>query len=264
MRKGIWAVMMVCLLMMIPLESEAAGAVFDTSEVDSGVIHVSYKAPQPRQLKVMVTKGQERYTYDLKSDGTVESFPLQMGNGSYKVDVLQNAGGNRYTFLDSKTFQVKLEDPNSVFLNSIQEIYWNREDPPIVKSGELIGNKTEVQPKVTTIYEYMIHNYTYDYDKIPTLTASYKPNIIQTYFEKKGICYDYASLMAAMKRSDGIPTKLVKGYTKHVDGYHAWNEVLLDGEWVIIDSTVDAVYRQGGTNYTMVKNPSEFTKVYEY
>ena len=42
----------------------------------------------------------------------------------------------------------------------------------------------------------------------------------------KGICFDYASLMAALLRSQGIPTKLVVGYSG--DAYHAWISVYLD------------------------------------
>ena len=39
---------------------------------------------------------------------------------------------------------------------------------------------------------------------------------------KKGICFDYAALMTAMLRSQGIPTKLVFGYT---------------GAWILVYST---------------------------
>ncbi len=252
----------ILLIVMVPMMSEAAGVTFNLEDLNLGIVHISYKSSRP--LKVMITKGEGRYTYDLRNDGKVETYPLQMGNGSYKIDVLQNVGGTRYSYVKSKTLKLAMEDPNSVFLNSIQEINWNTEDQPILKSRELIGALEEEGKKANLIYEYIIKNYTYDYDKIPTLTAAYKPNIVQTFLEKKGICYDYSSLLAAMKRSDGIPTKLVKGYTKHVDGYHAWNEVYINGEWVIVDSTVDAAYLSGGVPFDMVKDPDEFTKVYEY
>lgn len=263
MTKWMMRLMITTLLMvMVPMVSQAAGVTYNLDDLDQGIVHISHKST--RLLKVMITKGDGRYTYDLRNDGHAETYPLQMGNGSYKIDVLQNLGGTRYSFVQSKTVKMTLEDPNKVFLNSIQEIYWNTEDQPILKSGELIGSLEEEEKKVNVIYDYIIRNYTYDYDKIPTLTAAYKPNIVQTFLEKKGICYDYSSLMAAMKRSDGIPTKLVKGYTKHVDGYHAWNEVYVNGEWVIVDSTVDAAYLSGGVPFNMVKNPDEFRKVYEY
>ena len=46
------------------------------------------------------------------------------------------------------------------------------------------------------------------------------PDIDAVLAEKKGICFDYAALMAAMLRSQGVPTKLVTGYTG--SSYHAW------------------------------------------
>ena len=48
---------------------------------------------------------------------------------------------------------------------------------------------------------------------------------------RKGICFDYASLMSALLRSQGIPTKLVVGYSG--TAYHAWISVYLDeAGWV--------------------------------
>lgn len=251
-------------VVMNPLKSQAASPVFDTSDLDRGVIHIHYQAAQDRPLRVLITKGEQRYTYQLKPDGTVDSFPLQMGNGTYKIDVVQNIGGNRYSFVESKQVTLALEDPNVVFLNSIQEIRWNPEDPPIQNSAKMVGNLGSRDQQVQKVYQYVIQNYTYDYDKIPRLTSTYLPDIVQTYMEKKGICYDYASLMAAMKRSEDIPIKLVKGYTSHVDEYHAWNEVYLNGQWHILDSTVDAVYKRQGVDYHMIKSPKEYQKVYEY
>ena len=48
---------------------------------------------------------------------------------------------------------------------------------------------------------------------------------------KSGICFDYASLMAAMLRSQKIPTKVVVGYAGDI--YHAWISVYVDGSgWI--------------------------------
>lgn len=50
--------------------------------------------------------------------------------------------------------------------------------------------------------------------------------------EKKGICWDYASLMASMLRSQGVPVKVVVGYTSRGE-YHAWINVWSEeGGWV--------------------------------
>ena len=67
-----------------------------------------------------------------------------------------------------------------------------------------------------------------------------------------------------MKRSEGIPIKLVKGYSRYTDVYHAWNEVFINGKWVVVDTTFDSVYYSNRQDYTFQKNSSDYTKVYEY
>ena len=67
----------------------------------------------------------------------------------------------------------------------------------------------------------------------------------------KGICFDYAALMAAMLRSQRIPTKLQVGYAG--EAYHAWiscyvdeigwvdNMISFDGkDWSLMDPTLAA------------------------
>ena len=56
-----------------------------------------------------------------------------------------------------------------------------------------------------------------------------------TLSSKKGICFDYAALVACMLRVQGIRCKLVIGYADAY--YHAWNEVLVDGKWLRYDTT---------------------------
>ena len=62
---------------------------------------------------------------------------------------------------------------------------------------------------------------------------------------QKGICFDYASLMTALLRSQGIPTKLMVGYSGTV--YHAWISVYLEETgWV------DNVIQFNGTSWSLM------------
>ena len=63
-------------------------------------------------------------------------------------------------------------------------------------------------------------------------STGYMPDPDETLAEGKGVCFDYASLGAAMLRSLGIPTKVVTGYVSPGDLYHAWIMVYADGEWM--------------------------------
>jgi len=115
---------------------------------------------------------------------------------------------------------------------------------PIKKAASLTKGKTASQ-KVKAVYKWVVAKINYDRKKNPP--AGYVPSITQTYSSKKGICYDFAALFAAMLRSQGVPTKLVKGYADKVSGYHAWNEVYVNGKWQTIDTSYDA--QVGGSMY---------------
>lgn len=240
-----------------------AAASFDTNMTDRGVVGVSY-ASGGKRVKVMIEKGSSKYTYNLNPKGAMEYFPLQMGNGEYKVSVLENVSGNKYSFVDTAKLQLNLADPNIVYLNSVQNIRWDSGYASIKNGKKLSEAEKKEDKKLRILYDYMVKGYKYDYDKISQLTPEYNPDIEKTYQEKKGICYDYSALLAAMQRSQGLPTKLVKGYASGVEGYHAWNEVLIGGNWVVVDTTFDAALWGGKGKYSMIKNKGDYKKVNEY
>ena len=56
---------------------------------------------------------------------------------------------------------------------------------------------------------------------------------------KVGVCRDYATLLAAMARAVGVPSKVVSGIVYLNDGfyYHAWVECWV-GDWIPFDATM--------------------------
>ena len=70
------------------------------------------------------------------------------------------------------------------------------------------------------MYNYIIENISYDGAKAADIASGYLCDVDSTLETGSGICLDYASLMTAMLRSQGIPTQLEVGYAKDV--YHAW------------------------------------------
>lgn len=238
--------------------------IIDDSDKDLGVVHITYKAEDDLAYRVLVQKDGERLVYPFFTNGETDSFPLQLGNGTYTVGLLKNVGGSRFVFVDQKKITIALKDPNIVFLNSVQNVNWDIEEDAIQFGDSLLSRFTNKNTRLRTLYDYIVKEIKYDYDKIPTLTTEYVPVIEATFVDKKGICYDYSAFLAGIKRSQGVPTKLVKGYTKFVDGYHAWNEVYINGEWYIIDSTVDATLQGSRVRIQMVKNNKDYTKVNEY
>ena len=65
--------------------------------------------------------------------------------------------------------------------------------------------------------------------------------------DRKATCMGYATLLAALGRAAGIPSRIVMGlvYYGGIWGGHAWTEMIVDGRWVPLDA---AVYSPGTAN----------------
>lgn len=215
-------------------EYEKHGSVIDASDIKHGYVLVK-NTGSTKRLKVQIIKDGATYNYDLKNGGEYEVYPLQLGNGSYKVRVMENTSGNKYIPLFEKTLDVQLSNSLSPFLNPNQYVMYTDDWKIVQKANELTkGKKTEAE-KIGAIYEYIVTNIKYDKAKAASVQSGYLPNIDETLTSKKGICFDYAALMGGMLRSQGIPTRLIVGTVSPSDINHAWNEIYLkDKGWVSV------------------------------
>lgn len=263
---------------LVPVTATAAKSCFDLTTVDKGYISVFYKTNSDKSLKIGLkdddTRAVKYYDY---VQGTVESFPLPDGATSVTASLYENVGGKSYKRLQNVSFSVQSSGgvvskiptasaetdgsttknlPSSVtrYLGSATEISFRAGDSVSQKAAELIAGKKTTQAQAMAIYSYIVKNFSYDwdlyYDVIYGRVTRYTPKPNSILSSKVGICYDIASLYAAMCRSVGIPTKLVKGNSRPAGGYHAWNSVYDDatGNWVSMDLTLDMTYRRGGTS----------------
>lgn len=241
-----------------------AKAWLDTSKLSQGAVKVNYDAKNSAKLKVMIAKGKENYTYSLTAGRASEVFPLQLGNGDYKVMLLENVSGKSYKILKQQAVSLNLKDDKVVYLNSVQNVSWTSTSKAVAKAQELAKGKKTAEEKAKAVYNFIISNIKYDKALAGTVTTDYLPSIDKTLTTKKDICYGYAALYAAMMRSLDIPTKLVMGDSDYVDQYHAWNEVFLNGKWVIVDTTVDSGLKQGNKATVFVKDAAKYTKTKQY
>ncbi len=253
--------LLIGIMLCSPVAAFASDISINSMSAGDGIVKVSY-AGISNKTKVMVEKGSIKYYYDLKN--SEDSFPLQMGDGTYTVSVLENISGTSYKVLTKKSFKAEITEENSLYLNSVQPVMWN-EDMEAIKLAKSITNGMEDSKEIVqTLYDYVIRNISYDYNKVDKLPEDYIPEIDKVLEDEKGICYDYSVLFAAMLRSEGIPTKLVKGYRSGMKTYHAWNEVYLDGSWQVIDTTYGAWALKAGTSSKMLQNNYQYRKLKEY
>ena len=248
----------------ITAAAETKSSWLDVSKLSNGVISINYKVASDTRIKVMITKDSSKYSYNLNANQEIQSFPLQSGNGEYKVAILENISGNKYKTLQSDSISLTLKDTASLYLNSIQNINWAESVDAVKKAQELTKGKKTDEEKAKAIYNYIIRTISYDYKLAGNVSSDYIPVVDRVLSMKKGICYDYSSLYASMLRSIGIPAKLVMGNSSYVEEYHAWNEVFLNGKWVIVDTTVDAGYKKNNKTTSFSKEQSKYEAVKVY
>lgn len=202
----------------------------DASNTTEGYFMVSYQGDADKSRIQVTTPDGTLYSYCLAT-GNYETFPLSGGNGNYQIDVYEHAYDNKYALSFSQTISVTLNDEFKPFLYPNQYV-WFTADSEAVKYGmELSSLSADDLGYVEQVYNYVIENIAYDTEMAKDIPTDYIPDIDQTMESKKGICFDYASLMSALLRSQGIPTKLVVGYSG--TAYHAWISVYLDESgWV--------------------------------
>lgn len=201
----------------------------DASHTKEGYVMVKYNGSVSK-VKLQITgPDQTTYTYDLNQQFQV--FPFASGSGRYDIAAYENIAGTQYSTTFQKTIDVSIENEFHPFLYPNQYVNFSQ-DSAVVKLGEELassaGSDLDV---VSNIYNYMINNITYDYDKASTVTSGYLPDPDSVLLSKKGICFDYAAVMASMLRSQRIPTRLEIGYAG--EAYHAWiSTYIKDVGWV--------------------------------
>lgn len=218
-------------------------AAIDVSNDSEGYIMVSYSG-QNQKVKLQIAGPDSiTYTYDLA--GGYETFPLSAGSGSYTITVFENLYDNQYSTCLSQTVDVTISNEFGAFLYPNQYVMFTSDSLAVQKGAELAQSANSDLDVVSSVYNYVIANITYDYDLANNLESGYIPDPDNTLTTGTGICLDYASLMACMLRSQGIPTQLEVGYAGDV--YHAWiSTYITDIGWV------NGIIQFDGTNWELM------------
>jgi len=253
-----------------------AKAEIDYSNSTDGYVMARFMSRTTKQLRVLVTgPSGERYTYTLKQNGDWEVFPLSDGNGSYTIGVFEQIDGTKYATANSVTLDVTLKDEFAPFLRPNQYVNFKRDSEVVKKAAELVKDVSGMKAQVAAIYEFIIKNFTYDREKAATVKTGYLPDVDKILSSKKGICFDYAAVMAAMLRSQGIPTRLVVGWAG--TQYHAWIDVYspetgwvnsiiqFNGkEWNLMDPTFASSANQSAEVMKYIGDGSNYKQKYLY
>lgn len=254
--------------------SEDGAISLDASNVAEGYVMIKYSGSADKvQVQITNPAGGEPYAYPLPI-GDYSALPLTGDNGTYQVDVLEHVTDDLYSNGLSQTIEVTLNDEFRPYLYPNQYVNYTSGSEAVTIGMDLSDDSSDDLDFVTNVYNYVTENITYDDDKAANVSLNYIPDIDETISSGKGICFDYASVMSAMLRSQSVPTRLVVGYSG--TAYHAWisvyiaekgwveNIIEFDGtSWSIMDPTLAANNgNQAVADY--VGNGSNYTELYSY
>lgn len=256
---------------------ETDNCVIDYSNTQDGYVMVKFKKKMGPTLKCVVTTGNQKlndgYKYTLKAK-KYQVVPLTEGNTKYHIYLLYEVQG-RYAIETSVTVSVKMSNSFAPYLRPNQFVDYNKNTKVVKKAASLTKKSKNDLAKVKKVYNYVIKNYKYDKKKARTVKAGYTPNLNTIYKKKKGICFDYAAVMTAMLRSQGVPTKLIVGYTGNA--YHAWINVYskkkgkiskmiyFNGKkWKLMDPTFASTSKSSKTIMKYIGNGKNYKAKYSY
>jgi hypothetical protein len=252
---------------------KSGSSAVDASNADDGYVMIKYTGSADR-IQVQVTNPDgSRNPYPAQK-GKYIAFPLTEGKGRYKIEVLAHLSGDKYAVDIAQTIDARVKNDRTAFTYPNQYVQYDSDSRAVKYSRKLSEKSSSDEEFITKVFNYVTDNIKYDDDFAKNIPVNYIPSPDRTMKTKKGICLDYASLMTAMLRSQGIPTKLEVGYAGDV--YHAWISVYvkdkgwiddiieLEGDkWTLVDPTLAASNgRKESAEY--MKDKSNYDLMYNY
>ena len=253
-------------------------AKIDYSNIKEGYVIVEFTGDSEKTLKVVVKAPHEaQYTYALSDGGIPEIIPLTEGNGGYTIGIYENVEADTYAEVLSLTVDVTLENDFNPFIRPNQFVNYTKDSDLVELAAELTKEADNAKDKIIAIYDYVIDNFEYDYDRAKTVESGYLPNLDEVLVEKEGICFDYSALVTAMLRSQGIPARLEIGY--HGEEYHAWISLFCEEngwidkryhydyaeeEWTAMDPTMESGEHHAHKSRQQARDDEEYRLMFNY
>lgn len=247
----------------------------DASGKNDGYVLVKYSGNAAKIRMLITTPQGNTYNYLISKYDEYLAYPLSEGDGTYNVAVYENVVDDQYATLYAADVVASGLIDEKVFLYPNAYVDFNDNTKAVAKGSEIVESATNDLDAVKLVYEYVTENIEYDYDKAETVQSGYAPVVDDTLSSGTGICFDYASLMATMLRTQGIPTKLEVGYCGDV--YHAWISVWteesgwiddiieFDGkDWNLMDPTLASYAKESTIKDYMDNQDSYYIIKYKY
>ena len=150
--------------------------------------------------------------------------------------------------------------PDTPYLANGGATLWDTQTEEL--ADEICAGCETDKEKVRAIYQWIMHNFEYNYDYYAFIQYF---NVRQTLRTHKGVCYDFSNLFAALCRSQSIPCCVVDGISYATAAQHTWNRVYYNNAWWDVDVTNDTTANQNNEiPYGFHKLESPYSPDVEY
>lgn len=220
-----------------------ADFVVDYSNASEGYVAVEYSGDNPEVRLQAVSGSNVTYTYVIPKGEVI--LPLSEGSGTYTFVGYESLAPGEYAIVFSENADITIANEVGPYLYPNMYVNFTKDTEAVALAKTLAAECTCDIEVISSVYKYVTDNIVYDHELAEAVESGYLPNVDNVLSTKKGICFDYASLMAAMLRSQRIPTRLEIGYAG--TAYHAWvSSYIEDIGWI------NGVIQFDGTDWTLM------------
>lgn len=222
--------------------------------------YIYEKLPEEEFLVVFFSENNEEGEVEQRfpkilplESGTMLRYPMGEESAYETIEILSlDKNGICFSSVEGYfTYAISDRKITSKKEKKVNELFCEEESPcfKIGKETRILAeylwecSNREEKEYVERVFQYL-EKMDYDYElangpRDEKLNTNYKRMDLDAVLKKKkGICREKANLMAALLRLKGIPCKVLAGMvSEEYESGHAWNEVYINGEWILFDST---------------------------
>lgn len=220
----------------------ASGAELPEEMYERSIVRTNIRLPQPRSIEYLKLKiiqtdlspgwpelDRPFQRVLAKSEG---ALTLEIKKpGPEQIPTIKYAPDNRLLLSDKPELREHLE-PNAYLQSDAPEIQ------ALVR--DLLKGESDAFRAAKKLERWVALNMTFD------LGIVFAPSS-EIFKNRRGTCVGYATLLAALTRAAGIPSRVLMGfvYTHGMFGGHAWVELCLGDVWIPLDA---AIIRDGAAD----------------
>jgi hypothetical protein len=134
----------------------------------------------------------------------------------------------------AEALPVALNESNKQYL--MPNAYIQSDMPDIqALARQVVGGEKDILKAALKLERWVAENMKFDLGIVLAPSSEIFKN-------RRGTCVGYATLLAALTRAAGIPSRVVMGYVYALGmfGGHAWTEILIGETWIPIDAAIVA------------------------